>query len=1345
MATHSGSPRTRAVNPATPVHSPHHSVHSSTSSRLSLRNLTLHEYRKQQSSPASQATPPGKTLRRKPATSGLNEVERVPSISRTPLSAARAPLRPLHISQSLPPSPPPQQHETPQEQILRAQSAGPLWRDKPTDKVRHGAIPTPPPLASVTSKQSRQSPLRTTSFPSFDNSNHNDSQTTPSTFSLSRFPRPPNLADLSTSPINDENESPRLNTTSFASTAPATPPATPAVIHYRGASFDLVNPHNSLVLENIVTPSRDLESSEYLPLRSSEDPLEFSEMAPKRALYGDLSSAYASIIARRDEYPPPLNINLPLPPTPVAQSPGSSAFNSLLQSPESDVTGSPFSPRKPANESRFSLKQLTRSLTKKLVKTPELAHAEELRDLSDSRVSLASASFEGDFPRPLERSYRAVTPNEASFPDEPLTPVSPLDQAFHLMNQQGSTTSFEQSRYSAQQEISPPLTSMVPDDPSTQLRRASDPRPYASDGDFSSRPYYDDLASIYPSSSIYTNDDHRQSRHAPSYVSNRNSIPYWRMSGAANALADEYKSDALLEYPSSQRTSHHISRPLESDMFRRSVQNETEKTDTISRFIDQYEGAENFNPCRPLPNEIGEGTAAIRASSTEALDKMQTKRPESASTSPLSQFEFDFDQQDMNSNDEIAVLPMESRRIGKSTIAPHPGLPPSMPAPLAPAFKYDESSGPPKRPDASDMFSKDSSYGDTRQLLQYSQPAIGDDVPPQPAFQPSSSYSQPEGSSSLYAPQEALAQAEEIFANAASQPQDEGIPAMWSKRISSHLLRSKSNTDFDQQEEEQEQGELSELAGYEEEMDVADWETVGFASQHGNIRASLGESIANYSSSDGSHSSRDSMGFSKSFPVWEDSPLEPGTFQYSHPPPLRSHSNPFTSSPPRLSIGFSMPTMPHDGLIDPIPSSPPASTTVPAFYARSPDTYSSGLGQALTFTPWITPYAFSDKETQELLASGPNEDILYEADEGESGQYLSSDSQERSSSSPMQPMNIIIPTSTPMEGGNEHRDLPRENTFEKLTIVGPKANLTGTPGGTNMHEVGSSVADNSSPGAVLDPSPSGASTQSEYRAFRSAAASNANTRSGIPSFVAARGDSSVSHESPNFYGAPGRTGSVTRILPRLHTPPDSHERTPSQATLFPSPAQESPSPRQASRSSLRSPITPRGPRRSSRAAVPGQTKLKQMVLAPDAQTLSSSDRSVNDSRLFGTADSARPSTSNTHTPLRNHIGRVASRVILANEHSPHLLCPERAIDPEEEVARRKMSWIIFAFFCILPPTLILYRWMGDLVIVNVTGGRITHVSPKPKRIALGVGIAVNVGITTAILLPILIAHAAGSL
>jgi hypothetical protein len=102
-----------------------------------------------------------------------------------------------------------------------------------------------------------------------------DTHSTPSSFSLSRFPHPPyphRPAPLQINSHKEGNVPPRLKT-SFTAVAPVTPPATPAVIHYRGASFDLVNPHDSLLLHDIETPSRDLDSTDYSPERSSEEPL----------------------------------------------------------------------------------------------------------------------------------------------------------------------------------------------------------------------------------------------------------------------------------------------------------------------------------------------------------------------------------------------------------------------------------------------------------------------------------------------------------------------------------------------------------------------------------------------------------------------------------------------------------------------------------------------------------------------------------------------------------------------------------------------------------------------------------------------------------------------------------------------------------------------------------------------------------------------------------------------------------------------------------------------------------------------------------------------------------------
>ncbi|KAJ4357597.1 uncharacterized protein N0V89_002173 [Didymosphaeria variabile] len=1389
MTAYSHSPRVHAVNPADPVHSPHHSFHSSSSSRLSVRDLTLHEYRKQQNSPAPQATPPGRTLRRKAAASGLKEVERVPLVSKTPLSAFRVPPRPLHISQSthslfayqqLPPSPP-HQDDLSADELVRSQSAEPSRRSTTAAKVREfkpikrlpkplssgrGPLPiSPAPLASMTSNQPRLSPLQTTSYPSFETSIPNDdSQPTPSSVSLSKFPRPPNFADPSLSPPIDETEPPRVNTISFASTAPATPPATPAVIHYRGASFDLVNPHSSLVLDNIVTPSREIDSSEYLPLRSSEDPLVFSEVVTSPPLPANADSTRWLRNARftatfplpmhllsPDEatnIPPSPNLDLPLPPTPVAHSPGPSAFDSPVLSPETRATASPCTDRRPASDSRFSLKQLTRSLTQRFSKVPEKAHEEELQEFSESRVSLASASFEGDFPRPLERSYRAVTPRSGTLPDEPITPISPLDQVFHIMDQRSSPASVAQHRNFAQRAFSAPLSSMVPDDSSAEIGRAGDQRRDALESDFAARPYYDDLASIYPSSSIYTSESRRQSNVPRSLSRNRKSNPYHgSMSEGADALAREYKSDALLQYPSSQRTSRRVSRPLEQEMFQRSLLQGGEKTDTISKFIDQYEGNYSSNASQSLLISTPEANGHQPAPSELYKEITEAERAETTGlTSGLGQFQFEFAQPEFSSGNENPPSSVEVDRAGPVTLAPHPGVPPPIPAPLAPAFQYDEDFDSLGRSGPSEISSKSPSYGDTRQLLQFSsQPAISPKDSMQAGPLVSSEYSQPGASST---PSEALEQAEDIFANAGSQPRNGGIPAIWSKRISSHnLLRSKSDDVLDEVQDWEELESYG-LTGYEDEG-PADWETVGNGSPRRGVRFSVGESLADYSSSGGSHSSRDSMGFSGSFPVYEEPPLEPGTFQYRHPAPLRNHSNPFASSPPLLPVGVSMPGATLGGIETYLHSSPPTSSTVPAFYGRSPDTYGSSTPrhEFLPFTPWATPYEMSEKETQELLASGPNDEILYEVDEDDAGQDDSFESHERSSS-PMQPMRITIPTGTTTDGASSNLNTrERENSFDKLTMIGPKGNLTGTPQGTGMHDAGSSVADNSSPGAILDSSPlaSPTSNQDGYQIFRSAATRNTNMHSEVE-FGIDSSTSSVDCEGNGCYEALERRGSVNRIVPCVHTPPDMHKRAPSQATLFP---QESPfpdPPRRASRMSWGSPITPRDPRRrGSRAAVPGQTKLRQMVLASSAQTLSSSDRSINDPRFFGVEHSARPSTSNTDTPLRHCASRPTLRTVFANEHSPHLLCPERALDPEEEEARRKLSWIIFAMFCVLPPTLILYRWMGDTVIINMTKGRFSHVSSKPKRIALGAGIAVNASIVAAILLPILIAHAAGSL
>jgi hypothetical protein len=532
--------------------------------------------------------------------------------------------------------------------------------------------------------------------------------------------------------------------------------------------------------------------------------------------------------------------------------------------------------------------------------------------------------------------------------------------------------------------------------------------------------------------------------------------------------------------------------------------------------------------------------------------------------------------------------------------------------------------------------------------------------------------------------------------------------------------------------------------------DGGDWETVADKSQPGRHsgRLSLGESIADYSTSEGS--SRDSLGFStSSLPVYEDEPLEPGSFEshYQHPSPMGAHQHPFNSSPPPLFIRANIrPAHNNDPSISPV-SSPPVASTIPTFITKH-DPDSSSPQSTYTTPHWLNPMGLSDQQTQELLLSGPNEEIMYDYGEEECGRKQTH-GETVSEPDPSHSYDTESPMSSPVGG----HGLERQNTFDKFMVVGPKGNLTGTPHGTGMNDAGSSEADNSSPGAFLGSTPPESRESRRrvlpsgpYASLKETMSRTVSVQPGPSSFETPKRARLGSNSSPRehrFYNSPDRKTSVTRVAPSQIAPmPSEHERIPSQVSLFPPPpAPDSLDSRRRSRNSFR---LPGRPRLHSRAAVPGQTKLRHMVLAPDAESVVST-RDSDISRLIRTADSGRPSTSNTHTPLRAHRSESVMRIMMAYEHSPHLLCPERAEDPEEEAERRKLSWWIFAMFCVLPPMLLLYRWFGDFVIVNVTKGRLHHVSAKPKKVALGVGIALNLGLSSAILLPIVIAHVTGVL
>jgi hypothetical protein len=1056
-------------------------------------------------------------------------------------------------------------------------------------------------------------------------------------------------------------------------------------------------------------------------------------MAPKRALYGDLNAAHAGIMRRAEDAFSNSNLELPLPPTPAAISTDSSAYTSPSFDPESNFAPPPLAVSKAQNDSRFSLKQLTRTLTKRLGKTPEkLQQGRELQDLSNSNMSVASISMEGTFPRPLQETY-VTTPQSAYFPlgpTSPVTPISPVSPQDESFTRDADDEVEFPRRHSIQRYESEPLASLIPDDDySTQVGRLDDQRTSWSDGNLVSRPYYDDLASIYPRSSVYTSEDRRKSNYQDSLVGATQSNPFFRYSGVdSGSLADEYNRDSLYGY--NQRKGCK-SKPLSQDMFRRIAMKE--KTDTISKIIDQYDpdvttsNTTSMQSSDPTNHHMQPSAEPYAYDEESSSDLQQQSR----AASGLNQFHFcirgEGDSVEQSRAGE-SFHAEQSALIRKPTIIRDTGQPPRVPAPLAPPFQYGQVPYGMLHPESSGMLSNrsDYSYGDTRNLLEIPQSGSGLSIsqqllptsssysqPAADSLQPSSSYSQRAASPSPVTPQEALNQADEIFQNAANEQKHEAkdIPAMWTRRGSGSLLLAKQNSSHTL-ENRLSSGSAVQGQRLSGGANEADWESV--AGNSNDVRDSYGSagefgSVADYSSSE---STRNSLGLNSdgSLPSWNGQNHSQGLSIYSHPSPIREHRHPFSSSPPQLRPQRRMNGAPESS--SPLPSSPPGSATVNVFRfsAHPEDVLGRGaVEQPYAHTPWADRYAFSDKETEELLASGPNDKIM--VDTGRKSAYEPSYNANHGGT------RGVMPTiSSPLSIFDGPSALECKNSFEELCVIGPKGNLTGTPRGTGMHETGSSIADTSSPYRTLSPKPA--------RLY------------------------------PGFYASPFlATSSITKIY---QSPPPIEpecERRPSQVTLFPQSTElgaveeTSPNPGAKRRESVRSSTTfqkSQNPNRLSRPAVPGQTKLRQMVLAPGSARKTLSSAGTNFSQFIQGSD--RPSTSDTNTPLRPRarlsIDSVPTvRSLVAHQHSPHLLFAEKTVPPENEERCRKLSWAILAVFCIVPPMMFIYPIYCDQAIASITKGELIFCTVKSKRVAFIGGIIVNIAILIAIVVPIVITNA----
>lgn len=877
--------------------------------------------------------------------------------------------------------------------------------------------------------------------------------------------------------MDRENDSPPHVNISIATTAPVTPPATPAVLHYRGASFDLVNPHHSLYLHDIETPAdRDAELAEYFQDRPSTELLRGAEihqlqstsshngprsvksndtMSQRRALFDDLPSAYTSIRGpnRPFHMEPSVSMNLPLPPTPVAFHSVSPHYETPAQERLPQYVPAPLriskSEPRPTPSPTF-MQRLSRRFTGKRrqpASTPTVV-SEELQEISPPRKSQV-------YGRPLSHSAPTVT-----------------------MGQE------------------------------REVEVARDGEASMSEADLGSPGYYD-TESIYPSSMVGGDDRnsiYSQDLYNRRSVHNRPNVPF-----GVKVAETDYSSEADIhsysyQFGSSAQSSRHMSRGrMDQEFFRHP--DVPEQTDTISKIIDGYnaDGADvtETSLIDLMDDEEDEDTIRISGIPTERRSLSQKDLLPRASG--FSQFDFDLRRDDSSPGSSVSGPKTPEYGVQfprypgfyRSTV----GSPPRVPLPLQPPIELEEPRPTfPRREYSSQILSEGSSYGRTRDLLYLSQsfdsssipriqepgqetsrasssvlPHLGDrevaqtssedssgtrvknpsvdrifesqvnrlsqisaksnlsgnfiivsstgtagpcdeqgvagsgnpmtPTAPGRPLEPFSSYSQDDGYTT---PPKALAQAEKIFVETSNDRQtSSGIPKMW--RELSPIRRKEPS--------ERTSPSKDSYADFQDEEDDRDWETVGNPSRPNFPRPSMEDSIADYSSNGGSFTntpntivhpaddryshtyklSRSESGDSVLLPSYNfrdgagfpnrnavSTPRLAST-PYRHPSPLPAHPHPFHSSPPQLSMksksSYSAFALDHADQRS-SPAGIGAVVEIDGPHPRPPTRLSRNHPDG--YRPVPNPYEMNHRDEMEMLSSGPNDNIIYEDEDGHS-------------------------------------------------------------------------------------------------------------------------------------------------------------------------------------------------------------------------------------------------------------------------------------------------------------------------------------------------------------------------
>ncbi|KAJ9646410.1 hypothetical protein H2199_002459 [Coniosporium tulheliwenetii] len=400
---------------------------------------------------------------------------------------------------------------------------------------------------------------------------------------------------------------------------------------------------------------------------------------------------------------------------------------------------------------------------------------------------------------------------------------------------------------------------------------------------------------------------------------------------------------------------------------------------------------------------------------------------------------------------------------------------------------------------------------------------------------------------------------------------------------------------------------------------------------------------------------------------------------WRQPSPLPAeHINPFSSSPPQMSLspetGRAAFHSRGDGIFTPTGQRTAFDTDV-------------GLLESLRLTP---------QQEQAFLSSGPCDSILIDND-----RYLQSPLESKAgaaSHSPGHSEDSSDPTFPAVMASSDFAS-KRDNSFEKLTFLGPKGNLTGTPEGTGMRDAGSSLADTSSP-----PMPW---TSTPLRPpFQSSPLTQSQLQSSPPSqFPPAQGSD---HATPGHSSNPSETSAYSE---------DEAHRL-SKQQLF----QHRLQPSRDRRTSLLSPKLT-----GKRTSVRGQTGLREMRLASSQLSEKGSMVPSDHSRL---SRFMAASECGTDAPLRPvYTNRPRELILPRSQVSPHILPyprPASSIYTVHRKRKQRLSWLIFVMLMFFPPFLVLYGFgKFDWLIMNLSKGEIQHCGHYQKKVALWTGVVAS--------------------